>query len=138
MAPEKADDQLALAQPKKLPPNAWGPHNPPPRSPGRPRKGETLQERLEREDARVARKALRARNNRLMREDQIGNRAWENYLAYRVGLPKQAFVVETQDAPGWTLMQRLAARGVLPAVVEGEARVIADGDAAPASEAEGR
>lgn len=76
---------------------------------GRPRKGETLAERLARADAAVARKAIRARDRRLVREDQTGNRAWENYLAYRIGLPKQAFVVETQDAPMLAWLEALAA-----------------------------
>ena len=90
---------------------------------GRPRKGQTLAERLAAADERIARKAIRARDQRLTSLTQVGNRAWENYLAYRVGLPKQAFVMELGETAAASFLMRHNAR-----VVDGEARLVDDND----------
>ena len=100
---------------------------------GRPKKGESFAERYRKEIERHAEDLIRGHVERAKGRGVVASKEFALAAAYVMGRPVQPYVVETQDAPGWTLMQRLAARGVLPTVVEGEARVIADGDASPAS-----
>ena len=105
---------------------------------GRPKKGESFAERYRKEIERHAEELIRGHVERAKGRGVVASKEFALAAAYVMGRPVQPYVVETQDAPGWTLMQRLAARGVLPTVVEGEARLLPAADDAPASEAEGR
>ncbi len=81
---------------------------------GRPRKGETIAEKVARADAKVARKAIRARDRRLQLENAVGERAWSTYLAYNLGLPKQEYVITNGDDPLTLLFSEIAERRQLP------------------------
>ena len=76
---------------------------------GRPRKGETLADKLARSDAKVARKAIAARDKRLQQLNMTGERAWSTYLAYNIGIPAQKHLIVTAsaDAAIDTLLARL-------------------------------
>ena len=90
---------------------------------GRPRKGQTLAERLAKADAKVARDAIKARDKRLKLENAVGQKAWESYLAYTVGLPVQKYHVQTEQAPADELYARIAGMLAPPAVdVDSNAR----------------
>jgi len=84
---------------------------------GRPRKGQTLAERLAREDAKVARRAVKARNKRLELTNMVGETAWKTYLAYNLGLPAQKFTIEQTNSPMAELMRELAGLNALPSTV---------------------
>ena len=86
---------------------------------GRPRKGQTIAERVAKADAKVARDAIKARDKRLKLTNAVGERAWSTYLAYNLGLPKQEYVISRGDDPLTELMQELAARRT-PIYIEGE------------------
>lgn len=60
---------------------------------GRPRKGETIAERVKRRDDAVLGRALKARDKRLALHNAVGAREWSTYLAYNLGLPAQKFIV---------------------------------------------
>ena len=92
---------------------------------GRPLKGMTLAERVAAADAKVARKALRARDQRLVREDMVGEKAWTTYLAYNLGLPKQPFVHTFEVDPLMGLLPRLLDPDD---VIEGEHKLLDEGD----------
>ena len=86
---------------------------------GRPRKGQTIAERVAKADAKVAREAIKARDKRLKLTNAVGERAWSTYLAYNLGLPKQEYVISRGDDPLTELMQELAVRRT-PIYIEGE------------------
>lgn len=86
---------------------------------GRPRKGQTIADRVAKADAAIARKAIKARDKRLELTNAVGERAWTTYLAYNLGLPKQTYVIEQGDAAGMGWLQQLAGE-----TVDGEARAV--------------
>ncbi len=88
---------------------------------GRPKKGETLKERLARKDAAIAAKAIKARDKRLMQTNMVGAREWTTYLAYNVGVPAQKYIIEQADNPLLALLTKHVD------VVEGEARLLDQG-----------
>jgi hypothetical protein len=92
---------------------------------GRPRKGQTLADRVRKADEAVARKALKARDKRLELLNTTGQRAFESWLAYNVGLPKQPYSIEITDSPGMAWLQALAG-DTMPVgeVVDGEATLL--------------
>jgi hypothetical protein len=88
---------------------------------GRPKKGETLADRLRRKDEAIAKKAIEARDKRLLRNDGIGEKAWVTYLAYNLGRPVQPYIsLAGTDDP---LLQMFSG-----AVVEGEYTVSEEPD----------
>ena len=94
---------------------------------GRPRKGQTIAERVAKADAKIARDAIKARDKRLKLTNAVGERAWSTYLAYNLGLPKQEYVISRGDDPLTELMQELAARRAplgAPIYIEGESRTL--------------
>ena len=92
---------------------------------GRPRKGQTLADRLAKADAKVARKAIKARDERLSLTNMVGEQAWKTYLAYRVGLPAQKFIV-TGPTQADALDQELDG---VPLYIEGTSRLLTEGEA---------
>ena len=105
---------------------------------GRPRKGQTIAERVAKADAAVARKALKARDKRLELTNAVGERAWATYLAYNLGLPKQTYVIEHDDAPALAWLEALAQGDeTKPLYIEGTARALpAAGDASDITQGE--
>lgn len=91
---------------------------------GRPRKGQTIAERVKVADDKVAKKAIKARDKRLQLTNMVGERAWSTYLAYNLGLPKQTFVMEQGE-------DKVA--GFLASVIQGDYRVLPPGEPDPVS-----
>ena len=119
---EMAIEGVALAEPRKVYGRPFVKGDPNiPKSPGRPRKGETLAEKVARKDAAVASKALKARDKRLVREDMVGEKAWTTYLAYNLGLPKQPFVHTFEVDPLMGLLPKLLESDD---VIEGEHKLL--------------
>lgn len=97
---------------------------------GRPRKGETLLEvtaqvldKRRRGRPTLRQEAAIAWAETMAKDDAVSQRARADWVAYESGLPKQAYVVETQ-VPGWLALTReLAALGAIPLpVIEGQVR----------------
>ena len=88
---------------------------------GRPRKGQTIAERVAKADAAVARKAIKARDKRLELTNAVGERAWTTYLAYNLGLPTQPFRLDVGESPLMDFLMRHTTAGH---VVEGEHRIL--------------
>jgi hypothetical protein len=87
---------------------------------GRPRKGQTIADRVAKADAAVARKAIRARDKRLELTNAVGERAWATYLAYNLGLPAQKFILSQGVSEADALDAILLANQGNREAVEGE------------------
>ncbi len=109
---ENADAEVQIREPKTGRFVAGAPSANPK---GRPKKGETLAERLKRKDDAIAAKAIKARDKRLLLPTMVGERAWTTYLAYNVGIIEQA------DSPLLALLTKHVD------VVEGESRLLPEG-----------
>ena len=91
--------------------------------PGRPRKGESFAEQYMKRLDREAEPLIDAHIRRAKGNNVVAERAFATALAYKIGVPKQTFVVETQDSPMAALLTELAQLQALPApYVEGESR----------------
>lgn len=79
---------------------------------GRPRKGESIPEKLKRKiEAPASSDAIvDAVYARLLREDAVGNRAFADVRDTVYGIPKQTLVLEQGESVADALDQRLAAR----------------------------
>ena len=100
---------------------------------GRPRKADTVLDLTLRElhkkrkgEPTKGQQAAVAQVERMLRRDQVGNRAFEAIVPYESGLPKQTFVMERGADPLADLFADIEAAGGmrLQDVVEGESRVI--------------
>ena len=119
---DNRDDASLLDEPttgrdrygRMLPGHTINPH-------GRPRKGQTIAERVAKADAAVARKAIKARDKRLELTNAVGERAWTTYLAYNLGLPTQPFRLDVGESPLMDFLMRHTTAGH---VVEGEHRIL--------------
>lgn len=96
---------------------------------GRPRKGATVLDEAKRQmyahrrgEPTNAQLAAAAHVERMMRLDQTGNRAFDTWLAYESGLPKQAFEMTIEQPAVLGFLTRQAARGI----VDGEARLLSE------------
>jgi hypothetical protein len=108
-------------------------HDPRRNMAGRPRKVDTVLDLTLRElhkrrkgEPTKGQQAAVAQVERMLRRDQVGNRAFEAIVPYESGLPKQTFVMERGVDPLAELYAKIAANGgaFLPDVVEGESQVI--------------
>lgn len=102
---------------------------------GRPRKGESIPERLKRaiEQPKTTEAIVQATVARLLREDAVGNRAFADVRDTVYGIPKQTLVLEHGESPADALDARLAQ--LLGQTVDGEARLLDDNPQADASAA---
>ncbi len=85
---------------------------------GRPRKGESVMDQTKRLAATKSKQLAEAHVKRMMRTDSVGNRAWSDFNAYDVGLPKQTYVIEQADSPLLAFLTKHVD------VVEGESRLL--------------
>src|SRR3990167_2493587 len=88
-----------------------------PKSPGRPRKGESVLEQTHKVVESKAKRAAQAKLKRMFRDDAVGNRAWADYRDTFYGVPKQTLVVQQGDDPLAALLPSLLND---PDTVEGE------------------
>ncbi len=94
-------------------------------SPGRPRKGQSIPEKLKGKVERHADKVVEAAYQRMLREDQVGNRALEDGMNRIYGKVADEMHITTTDSPLAQLFERLAGTGALPApYIDGESRDI--------------
>lgn len=67
--------------------------------PGRPRRGESVPEKLRAKVERHGDKVVEAVYQRLLRTDSVGNRAFADVRDTIYGIPKQHLVIEQSDSP---------------------------------------
>ncbi len=96
-----------------------------PKSPGRPPKGESFAEKYMKALDKDADALIQAHIKRGKGDGTAAERAFTLAAAYKMGLPKQTFVIHDGDSPLAALFSTLAATGALPApYIEGESRQV--------------
>ena len=88
---------------------------------GRPRKGESVPEKLRRKVEKHGDQVVEAVYQRLLRTDSVGNRAFADVRDTIYGVPKQTLVLESEQDPA---LDWLLAKAGKQAWIEGESRVI--------------
>jgi hypothetical protein len=89
---------------------------------GRPRKGESLPERLAREYDKRQKQLIDAAIKRALRDDQVGNRAFNDGLDRVYGkVADEMHITTGEQTPVMAWLQRLSGE-----VVDGESRVVPD------------
>lgn len=96
-----------------------------PKSPGRPRKGESMPEKLRKRVEKDADRVVDAVVARLLREDAVGNRAFADVRDTVYGIPKQTLVLEQGASPLAAFLARRAER-LNAGAVDGEATIVSD------------
>ena len=92
-----------------------------PGGPGRPKRGESVPEKLKAKLERHGDKVVEAAFRRLLRDDSVGNRALEDALNRRYGVNAQKYVIESgSDSAAMTALLALVGS------IEGEYRVMDD------------
>lgn len=74
---------------------------------GRPRKGESLPEKLRAATEKHADKIVAAALERVLRADSVGNRAFADIRDTVYGVPKQTLIVQRDDDPALSLLADL-------------------------------
>ncbi len=92
---------------------------------GRPPKGESFAEKYMKALDKDADALIQAHIKRGKGDGTAAERAFTLAAAYKMGLPKQTFVIHDGDSPLAALFSTLAATGALPApYIDGESRDI--------------
>ena len=104
---DASSESLTVDQTRKpwqfKPGNRANPH-------GRPRKGESLPELLAKEYEKSKKKLVKAAVNRALRDDQVGNRAFNDGLDRVYGKVADEMHLTVGDDPLAELLQRIAGR----------------------------
>lgn len=129
LADRPADSQPSLAadtvdsSPKPITDRPWlfrAGHDPRRNTNGRPKRGESLPEKLRTKVEKEADKIVEAVYQRLLREDAVGNRAFADVRDTLYGIPKQTLIIEQPNDP---LIETLQA-SINRTVIDGESRLL--------------